>query len=57
MFTTIDKAIVALIGAIVYFLAEFTPLDPGFLNEETVKNIAAVITPVLVWLIPNKEKK
>lgn len=53
MFTSIDKALVALIMAVIYLVNTFTPVDFG-VSHETVANIVAIITPVLVYLIPNK---
>ena len=53
MFTSIDKAIVAVVMAALYLLNTFTGLDIG-LSEETVTGIIAAVTPLLVWLVPNK---
>lgn len=55
MFTSIDKALVAAIGAAVYFLAQFGITIP-WLTPEIIENIAVGLTPILVWLIPNKTK-
>lgn len=55
MFTAFDKALIALIGAVIYFLAQFGITIP-WLTPEVVENIAVGLTPILVWLIPNKTK-
>lgn len=54
MFTTIDKAIVAVIMAIVMILQNLG-WAPEFMNATWAQSIAAVITPFFVWLWPNKE--
>lgn len=54
MFTTIDKALVALIMAVLFLLNHFFNVNFG-LDESTVTSIVAVLTPILVWAIPNKK--
>lgn len=53
MITTFDKALVAIIMAGVFFANELfnagLTVDPGLVN-----NIVAVLTPLLVWAVPNK---
>lgn len=53
MITSFDKAIVALIMVGVFFVNTFfnTSLT---VDVATVNSIAAVVTPLLVWLVPNK---
>lgn len=52
MSTTINKALVALLGAAVVLANTF--FNNGVsVSPETINTIAAVLTPVLVWLIPN----
>ena len=53
MFTSLDKAIVALIMGALFIINTFTGLDIG-LEESTVTAIIGALTPVLVWLVPNK---
>lgn len=55
MFTSFDKALAALLGAIVYFLGVIGVEIP-WLTPEAIQNIAVGVTPILVWLIPNKAK-
>lgn len=53
MFTSIDKALVALIMAFIFLVNNFT----GFhfaVDESTANAVASIFTPILVWLIPNK---
>ena len=53
MFTTIDKALAAIVLAAIFLLNEFGGIDIG-LSEETVTAIIAAATPILVYFIPNK---
>ena len=53
MFTSIDKALTAVVMAALYLLNTFGGIDIG-LSEETVSAIFAALTPLLVWLVPNK---
>lgn len=52
MFTSIDKAIVAAIMALIFIGNQFG-LNIG-LSEQTVTLIVGVLTPILVYLVPNK---
>lgn len=53
MFTSIDKALVALIMGAIYIGNTFLGLNIG-LSEATVTTIIGALTPILVWLVPNK---
>jgi hypothetical protein len=53
MFTSIDKALSAGIMAVIFLINNLTNFHFG-ISEEVANAIASVITPVLVWLIPNK---
>ena len=53
MFTSVDKALVAVVMAALFLLNEFTGITIG-LSEDTVAGIIGVVTPLLVYLIPNK---
>jgi hypothetical protein len=57
MFTSIDKAILALLGAIVFLVSEYTALEPGFISQELLQSAAAIITAVLVYAVPNKARQ
>lgn len=52
MFTSIDKALVAMIGS-VSFIGDY--FGVFHLDPQLQASIAAAL-PVLVWLIPNKKK-
>ena len=54
MFTSIDKALVALIGAVVYLASSLFGISFSWLTPELIQDGVTFITPVLVWLIPNK---
>lgn len=53
MFTSIDKAMTALVMAVLFLLQAAFGINIG-LTEVQVASIMMVLTPVLVWLIPNK---
>lgn len=53
MFSSIDKAVIALLMASVFLLNNLVGWDLG-LGEDTVNAIAAIMTPLLVWLVPNR---
>ena len=53
MFTSIDKALTAGVMAALYLVNAFGGIDLG-LREETVAGIIAAITPLIVWLVPNR---
>jgi hypothetical protein len=54
MFTTFDKAIAAALGLVFWALNNFAGIDFG-LSQETFNGLVAAITPMLVWLVPNKK--
>ena len=53
MFTSIDKALVAAIMGLLFIIQTYTGFSLSFLTPETVATIVGLITPVLVWAIPN----
>lgn len=53
MLTTVDKAIVALIGSAIILINTLTSLHFG-LDPSVVDAIAAILTPILVHQVPNK---
>lgn len=53
MFSSFDKAIVAAFGALAYIANAFLGIDFG-VSPETFGGIIAAITPILVYLVPNK---
>lgn len=54
MFTSIDKALVALIMSAIWLINFFFGLDLGWVTQDTVATIVGLITPILVWAVPNK---
>lgn len=54
MFTSMDKALVALIMSAIFLLNFFFGLNLGFVTQETVATVVSLLTPILVWAIPNK---
>ena len=54
MFTSIDKALVALVMGLLFIMQTFTGLNLGWITEAQVSTIIGLLTPVLVWAIPNK---
>jgi TRAP-type C4-dicarboxylate transport system permease large subunit len=55
MFTSIDKALVALIMAVLWLVNYFTGYTSG-VTEQTIAGLVGVLTPILVWLVPNKPR-
>ena len=55
MFTSIDKALVAMVMGIHYIITTFTGINTSWISQETVATIIGLLTPVLVWAIPNKK--
>lgn len=53
MVTTIDKAIVALIGGLLSVAATFG-VSVDWATPEMIAGVGAVITALLTWLVPNK---
>jgi len=54
MFTSIDKAIVGFIMGAISLAAYFGIAIPDWLNETAVASVAATLTPILVYFVPNK---
>lgn len=54
MFTTFDKAIVALIGAVIFLASEWLGIEAN-IPVETIQWAASIITPILVWKLPNRD--
>lgn len=53
MFTSMDKALTALVMAVLFLLNSAFGISFG-LTEAQVATILTVLTPLLVYLIPNK---
>lgn len=55
MFTSVDKAIVALIMAICFLLNTWFHVSiPGFITADNITQLLAVLTPIVVYWWPNK---
>jgi hypothetical protein len=54
MFTSIDKALVALVMGLLFIIQQFTGMSLSWISQETVTTVIGLLTPVLVWAIPNK---
>jgi hypothetical protein len=54
MFTSIDKALVAMIMGILFIIQTFTGFSTAWISADAVSTIVGLLTPVLVWAIPNK---
>lgn len=55
MFSSIDKALVALIMGLLFIIQTYTGFSTSWISAETVSTIVGLLTPVLVWAIPNKK--
>lgn len=53
MFTSIDKALVAVFGGLAFLASSLLGVDFG-VSTETVGMIVSLATPILVYFIPNK---
>jgi len=54
MFTSIDKALVAMVMGVLFIIQSYTGINLGWITAEQVSTIIGLLTPVLVWAIPNK---
>lgn len=57
MFTSVDKAIVAVVLGVCFLLNSWFHVQiPGFITADNINQLLAIATPVLVYLLPNKPK-
>lgn len=56
MFTSIDKALVALIMAVIWLVNFFFGYNLSWITQDTIATIVGLLTPILVWAVPNKAK-
>ena len=54
MFTSIDKALVGLVMGLLFIVQTYTGFSTSWITADTVSTIVGLITPVLIWAIPNK---
>jgi len=55
MFTSIHKALVALVMGLLFIVQTYTGFSLSWVSQDTVATIVGLITPVLVWAVPNKK--
>jgi hypothetical protein len=55
MFTSLDKALVALIMAVLYIVNNVFGLHVG-IDPAMLSGIIVALTPILVYIFPNKPK-
>lgn len=55
MFSSIDKALVALVMGLLFIAQTYTGFSTSWITADTVSTIVGLITPILVWAIPNKK--
>lgn len=53
MVTSFDKAVVALIMALIFFANKFFNTSIA-VDEQTVSSVVMALTPIVVYLFPNK---
>ena len=56
MFTSMDKALVAMVMGLLFIITTYFGYDLSWVKQETVATVIGLLTPVLVWAIPNKAK-
>lgn len=60
MFTSVDKALAALVSAIAFLAQAWFKIDlswlVSFLTPEAINLLIPVLTPIIVWAVPNKPK-
>lgn len=54
MFSSIDKALTAAVMGILFIVQTYTGFSLPWLTPDTIATIIGLLTPVLVWAIPNK---
>lgn len=55
MFTSIDKALAAMVMAALFLVNYFFGINVGWITQDMVASILAVITPLIVYRVPNKK--
>lgn len=54
MFTTVDKAIAAVLGGVITVLGMVFNVEIG-LSPEVIGSLGSLLAGLLVWAVPNKE--
>ncbi|MCK9361857.1 hypothetical protein M0Q28_06585 [Patescibacteria group bacterium] len=56
MFTSVDKALAAIVMGLAFLLNSWFHISvPGWLTPDSINQVLAVLTPLVVYLIPNKK--
>jgi hypothetical protein len=55
MFTSIDKALVALVMSVLFIINYFFGISLPGVSEEQVAAFIGLLTPILVWAWPNRQ--
>ena len=55
MFTSIDKALVAAIMGTLFIVQTYTGMKFWWATPDTIATIIGLLTPVLVWAMPNRK--
>ena len=55
MFTSVDKALIAVIMGAVFLINEFVGVNLGFVTEEVVTTVVGLVGPLLVYFVPNRD--
>ncbi|MEN6644298.1 MAG: hypothetical protein ABFE08_17805 [Armatimonadia bacterium] len=56
MFSSIDKALAALVMAVLFLINYFFGVNLSWVSQDTVATVIGLLMPVLVWAVPNKAK-
>lgn len=57
MFSSVDKALIALIGSVLWLIDFYFGQDWfGHITGDSIGVIISVLNPLLVWLAPNRKR-
>lgn len=55
MFTSMDKAIVAAIMGLAYIVQTLTGFNLSWISADAITTLIGVLTPLVVYFVPNKK--
>lgn len=55
MFTSVDKAVGALILAVISIMSLLGVFSSDLVTDEWVSGVVAALTPIIVYLLPNRK--
>lgn len=55
MFTSVDKALVALVMGALYVATSFGVMVPAWASQTSIESVIGILTPILVYFVPNKK--